>query len=53
MVKEHVDKLKLYWELIEQTTLEPEYADFKSEKVLDDAIEVIKTSIPKKESPNE
>lgn len=50
MVKEHVDKLKLYWDLIEQTTLEPDIEDFANEETLERAIEVIKTRIPKKDT---
>ena len=51
MVKDHVDKLKLYWELIDQTDCEPELADFESEENLDKAIEAIRTRLPKKETP--
>lgn len=53
MVKDHIDKLKLYWELIEQTKLEPEFDDFLNEESLNIALSVIKEKIPKKETPDE
>lgn len=53
MVKEHIDKLKLYWELIDQTDLEPEITDFVSEESLDKAIEYVKEHLSKKVTPNE
>ena len=50
MVKPHEDRLKKYWELVEQTKMEPEQSDFQSEETLEHAIEIMEQIIKNREA---
>jgi len=43
MVKEHVDLLQRYWELLTETGMEADYEDFFDEQSLLKAIHVMET----------
>jgi len=48
MVKEHTDRLVLYWSLIDQGAFEPEEEDTFNERNLENAIEIMQRAMEAK-----